>query len=371
MVSAPDRVQLFMTLAVVLYRASHLAVGVFAVTQMQQDRPHLSVLLGLAITLSAACYGAVLLRGSLSRLCAYVDVLVLGCLAPFAEHAWDAGAPVMAGDWVMLLGTSASAMAAIAFEPWVLVGAELLLVASHVAVYRLADAGSGPIGGHVISLVSSAALARALWWWLHREKRLLEEANARTVAAEAQRARYAERLEQYRALHDTVLATLTAIAGGVDAGAPHVRERCAREAAYLRRLIQRTSQEQVPAQLGAALEEAVASAEMLGLRVTAQYHRMPDLPCEVAAALADAVREALNNVQRHAGTGHAYLTVTGRDDGLVLTVVDRGRGYDPDVVPPGLGLSRSVLGRMEHIGGSALVDTAPEEGVRLELRWPR
>ncbi|MFF5422478.1 sensor histidine kinase, partial [Streptomyces misionensis] len=120
-----------------------------------------------------------------------------------------------------------------------------------------------------------------------------------------------------------------------------------------------------------ALEESVRAAEALGLRVTARYHEPPRVPGDVALPFAQAVTEALNNVRCHAGTGHAYLTVTGDSGRLVVTVVDRGRGFEPGSGGGGLGLTRSVHERMRGIGGHATVDSAPGEGVSVELRWPR
>ncbi|MEU3654246.1 ATP-binding protein [Streptomyces sp. NPDC032161] len=113
------------------------------------------------------------------------------------------------------------------------------------------------------------------------------------------------------------------------------------------------------------------AAEALGLRVTVRYHEPPAVPGDTALAFAQAVTEALNNVHRHAGTGHAYLTVTGDSGRLVVTVVDRGRGFDPAGAVGGLGLTRSVHQRMRDAGGHATVDSAPGEGVSVELRWPR
>lgn len=274
----------------------------------------------------------------------------------------------------MLLGGSASAAAAIALDRLHALAVVALLVVTHFIGYQAVGATPAVIVGHLNSLVSSALMTYAFRWYLLRQGRLLDEANARALAAEAHKARYAERLEHHRALHDTVLATLTTLAAGtLDANAPEVRQRCAREAAYLRRLIQQTADEVPHREIGEALEEAVGSVESLGLRVTAQYHALPQVPPEVAAALGHAVREALNNVRRHAGTGHAYLTATGDPDGsggAVVTVVDRGPGFDPARCEPGLGLRGSVHGRMTEAGGRATVDTAPGEGVRVELRWP-
>ncbi|MFD4243519.1 sensor histidine kinase [Streptomyces sp. NPDC058525] len=374
--SGLQRAQSFMILTTLLYRTSHLTVGVLAVAQRRHDLPLQYAGLAAALGLSALGYGAALRRGWFDPRHVWADVLVTGCVLPLLLCTWGGvREPALLG-WAMLLGGSSSAAAAIALERrlHVLTAVALLLV-THLIGYQLVGASPAVIGGHVNSLLSSAVMAWVMWWYLRRQGRLLDDANARALAAEAHKARYAERLEHHRALHDTVLATLTTLAaGGIDANAPRVRERCGREAAYLRRLIQQTADEDHHREIGEALEEAVSSVESLQLRVTAQYHDLPHVPPEVAAAFGDAAREALNNVRRHAGTGHAYLTATRGTDGrggAVVTVVDRGPGFDPERYLPGLGLRGSVCARMAEVGGLATVDTAPGEGVRVELRWPR
>ncbi|MFJ7068686.1 sensor histidine kinase [Streptomyces sp. NPDC101115] len=371
--SALQRARSFMILTTLLYRGSHLTVGVLAVAQRSSGHPVPYLGIAAALGLSVLGYGTALRRGWFDARHVWADVLVTGCLLPFALYAWGGLRETPAIGWAMLLGGSASAAAAIALPRLQAVVAVALLVATHLVGYHLVGASRAVLGGHLNSLLSSAVMAWVMWWYLRRQGRLLDEANARALAAETQKARYAERLDHHRALHDTVLATLTTLAaGGVDANAPEVRERCAREAAYLRRLIQQTAEEVHHPEMGAALEEAVSSVESLRLRVTAQYHELPEVPPAVAAAFADAAREALNNVRRHAGTGHAYLTATGEADGagVVVTVVDRGPGFDPEHHEPGFGLRGSVHARMAEVGGRAVVDTAPGEGVRVELRWP-
>ncbi len=360
-----------MILATMLYRVSHLVVGLFAVAQHQPASPAAWLVLAAAVGCSVWVWGGALARGVFSGRPVWADVVVSGCVLPVV--AWEWGGPLVpsAGGWVMLLGTSASSAAAVAFGRIALAGSMLLLTATHVAVCRAVGASAVDLDGHLVSLASSAIMAWVFGWYLTRQGRSLDDASARAIAAEAHRARYAERIGHYRALHDTVLATLTAIAGGVDANSPQVRERCAMEAAYLRRLIQRTSDEEFHPRLGAALERAVRSAESLGLRVTTQYHHLPEVPAEVAAAVADAVTEALNNVRRHAGTARACLTAAGDGGALVVTVVDRGRGFVPDEVAAGLGLRRSVRDRLAEVGGRAVVDSCPGEGAVVELRWPR
>ncbi|MGZ9929509.1 sensor histidine kinase [Streptomyces sp. NC-S4] len=374
MASGLQRAQSFLIVATLLYRASHLTVGALAVAQRTSELPLQYAGFAAALGLSVLTYGAALRRGWFDRRHIWADALITGCALPLVLWAWGGLREPPAIAWAMLLGGSASAVVAISLRRLHALIAIGLLIGTHFIGYHAVGASPAVILGHTNSLVSSAVMTWLFRWYLLRQGRLLDEANARAVTAEAHKARYAERLEHHRALHDTVLATLTTLASGsVDANAPEVRERCAREAAYLRRLIQQTAEEIHHREIGTALEEAVGSVESLQLRVTAQYHDLPQVPPAVAAALGDAVREALNNVRRHAGTGHAYLTATRDPDGrggAVVTVVDRGPGFDPERCEPGFGLRGSVHDRMKEVGGRATVDTAPGEGVRVELRWP-
>lgn len=370
--SGLQRAQAFLVLATMLYRGSHLTVGFLAVVQHQRGRPVSWTLLAAAVASSVLVYGTARARGWFDRRLVAADVLVTGCALPFLAYAWAGTRDAPSIAWVMLLGGSASGVAAVTFGRWTAVGAVVLIAVTHVAGYRMAHAGMAVIGGHTNAVVSSAVMTSVFWWYLRRQGSLLDAATEQAMTAEAERARYAERIAHHRALHDTVLATLTTIAGGgVDANSEQVRRRCGREAAYLRRLIQQTADGETNPEVGAALERAVRGAEDLDLKVTAQYHDLPTVPPGVAAAFGDAVTEALNNVLRHAGTGHAYLTATGHDGHLVVTVVDRGAGFDPARTRDGgFGLRRSVHARMREIGGSATVDSAPDEGARVELRWP-
>ncbi|MFD7063932.1 sensor histidine kinase [Streptomyces sp. NPDC059906] len=379
--SGVQRAQAFLVLATLLYRASHLLVGVAAVARHQAGRPVSWAVLAAALGCSVLVHGAARRRGWFDRRAVVLDVLVTGCALPFAAYAWADTRDAPSIAWVMLLGGSSSAVAAIALRRWAALASVLAVGAAHLVGYGMADAQVAVTVGHLNAVASSAAIALVFWWYLRRQGRLLDAATAQAVRAEAESARYAERIAHHRALHDTVLATLTAIAqGGVDANSAGVRSRCAREADYLRRLVQQNDAEAeaegdpAPGRLpaGTALEDAVRDAEDLGLRVTTRYHALPALPSDVATGFGDAVREALNNVLRHAGTGRAYLTATGDDGHLQVTVVDRGTGFGPErpSATSGLGLRRSVHARMRDIGGAAEVDSAPGEGTCVTLRWP-
>lgn len=234
--SGVQRAQSFVIVATLLYRGSHLTVGVLAVAH-RLSQPLQCLGLAAALGLSVLAYGAALRRGRFDPRHIWADVLVTGCVLPLALCVWGGVREPPTIAWAMLLGGSASAAAAIALERLHAVAVVALLVVTHVIGYQMVGANSSVVLGHVNSLVSSAVMTWVFRWYLLRQGRLLDDANSRALAAEAHKARYAERLEHHRALHDTVLATLTTLASGaVDANAPEVRERCSREAAYLRRL---------------------------------------------------------------------------------------------------------------------------------------
>jgi signal transduction histidine kinase len=98
----------------------------------------------------------------------------------------------------------------------------------------------------------------------------------------------------------------------------------------------------------------------------------PDVPAPVAAAIANAVREALSNVAAHAGTGEAWVEVSLRAPGrLQVTVRDRGAGFDPaDIDRTRLGLRRSIAERLADCSGQASIWSAPGQGTVASLSWP-
>ena len=56
------------------------------------------------------------------------------------------------------------------------------------------------------------------------------------------------------------------------------------------------------------------------------------------------------------------------DGGISLYVRDRGAGFDPDAVASDRrGLAESIRGRMERVGGSARIVSAPGKGTDVEL----
>jgi PAS domain S-box-containing protein len=97
---------------------------------------------------------------------------------------------------------------------------------------------------------------------------------------------------------------------------------------------------------------------------------------EHAILVFQSVRELLMNIVKHAGTTHATLTVDLAQGVLVVTIQDRGRGFDPSAEPsttePLFGLF-SIRERMEAVGGDISLTSVPGEGTtaRLSLSIPQ
>jgi two-component sensor histidine kinase len=186
----------------------------------------------------------------------------------------------------------------------------------------------------------------------------------------AEQARQDERELQYRILHDTVLPTLNAIARGVECD-QRFRQRCAAQADLIRNMV---SCDTEPLR-SLAIELALVAHHQaaLGLRVHCQTAGVPaSLPPEVIAALGGSCREALNNVAGHAGTDEAWVTAVAEPEGgVTITIVDRGKGFDPAARTASRGLDHSIAARMAEVGGTSEVASEIGEGTSVTLKWPK
>ncbi|ROO51992.1 signal transduction histidine kinase [Micromonospora sp. Llam0] len=178
--------------------------------------------------------------------------------------------------------------------------------------------------------------------------------------------------ESRRVVHDTALATLTAIASGrLDANSDQVRALAARDATYLRTIMQggTVASDSLPA----ALASVAADATGIGLRLHPLLAPLSSsIDRRAVTAIAMACREALNNTHRHARTGEAWLTAGMEDGAVVVRIVDRGVGFEPvDETTPGTGIRTSIIARMREVGGTASVHSVPGDGTCVELKWPQ
>jgi signal transduction histidine kinase len=221
--------------------------------------------------------------------------------------------------------------------------------------------------GTTSTLLAPGAVAVALllvlapWAW-----RLAREREAERAA----RIRTEERADFAARVHDSVLQTLTLIQKD-PADARRLARRQERE---LRAWLYPDREPAAEGTLADAVESAAAEIEELhGVRV--DVVRTGDAPLdERAQALVLAAREAMANAARHSGVDEVSVFLDAGDGGISLYVRDRGAGFDPDAVAADRrGLAESIRGRMERVGGSSRIVSAPGAGtdVELELRGRR
>ncbi|MFI6535902.1 sensor histidine kinase [Nonomuraea sp. NPDC050547] len=93
------------------------------------------------------------------------------------------------------------------------------------------------------------------------------------------------------------------------------------------------------------------------------------LEAHVQAELLRVAQEAVANARRHAGAEQVTLTLSYMEDLVVLDVHDDGGGFDPERAASGHGLS-IMRERMEQLGGTLLVESAPGAGATVVAGVP-
>jgi len=98
---------------------------------------------------------------------------------------------------------------------------------------------------------------------------------------------------------------------------------------------------------------------------------LPDLPSEVAEAVAGAMGEALTNAAKHSGADRiSVFAEPGEAGGVYCSVRDNGAGFERASTDMGRGLEHSIEQRMAEVGGRADVASAPGRGTEVQL-WTR
>ena len=108
------------------------------------------------------------------------------------------------------------------------------------------------------------------------------------------------------------------------------------------------------------------------LRAGPDVDGMPLSPERTLEVLSVA-REALSNIARHAKATRSEILVATAEEsnGLTLTIVDNGTGFDPDA-PRGLGHLglANMDARMTGIGGTLAIESSPDRGTRIIVWIP-
>ncbi len=225
------------------------------------------------------------------------------------------------------------------------------------------------VDGVVTGVVVLVGVALVLGPWMLRTGRASIEERRERVRAEEREAVAAH-------LHDSVLQTLTLIqkrSVDPDADPRVVAALARRQERELRRWLYGSTDGWEPdARLRDAVEATVADVEDLH-GVTVETVVVGDLAMDArAAALVAATREALVNAAKFSGRRELSLFVEVTDAATTVFVRDRGVGFDPSAVPEDRhGIRHSIVGRIEHLGGTAVVHSSPGAGTEIELTVPR
>jgi len=108
-----------------------------------------------------------------------------------------------------------------------------------------------------------------------------------------------------------------------------------------------------------------------GLSVTVTIRGDEQGGTEVKETIFRTAREALNNIAKHAGVKESRLDLSFGPEEIALLVQDAGRGFDPAGTrrPESFGLM-AMRERVEALGGSLFVRSAPGAGTEIDARLP-
>jgi signal transduction histidine kinase len=221
-----------------------------------------------------------------------------------------------------------------------------------------------PLGGVVLVIAGIVLLLGP--WWLRIARDLVLERQAK-VRAE-------ERADISAQVHDSVLQTLALIQRRADDP---------QKVVWLARMQERELRSwlfegRAPGEVETDVTFA-AGVRQIQQDVEARYGVPVEAvtvgDCELDEnlnALLAAAREATINAAKWSGAGVISLFAEVEPEAVSIVVRDRGKGFDPSLVPADRkGLAESVHGRMARRGGTADVVSAEGEGTKVTLRMAR
>ncbi|MFE9204251.1 sensor histidine kinase [Micromonospora sp. NPDC007230] len=224
-----------------------------------------------------------------------------------------------------------------------------------------------------LRLLVECVMARLAFVLLRQASRRVDVLRARqavlTRAEAVAVARHWQEREFLALLHDTASATFLLVSThGQNTHPAQVAEYARHDLAVLTGATGGQNSQDSPVDLNGALRSVVDRSPLC---VDVHWRKGTVVPASVALALVRAVREALANVERHAGVRNATLSIQVEEDRVVVTVDDAGVGFCPGEVPHSRrGIRGSVVERMTAAGGSAVVTSRPGAGTSVRLVWP-
>jgi len=285
---------------------------------------------------------------------------------------------VASGQWALdnqswpttLWATNATISAAILLGPVAGMTIGLLVTASNAVLKGYVSVDVGRNATVVIELAVGLAIGLAAQT-ARRAHTELQQA-ARLAASLEER----ERLS--REVHDGAIQVLALVARrGREIGGPttELAELAGEQERALRRWVSAAG---TPVPEGLEIDLVTLLRDRSADRVSVSLPPEPVmLSAEVAREVDAAVANALDNVVAHAGAAaRAFVLLEDLEDSVVVSVRDDGAG-----IPAGrleeaagegrVGVSKSIVGRLNWLGGTARLSTGPGRGTEWELTIPR
>lgn len=268
-----------------------------------------------------------------------------------------------------LWATNATISAAVLRGPVLGMAAGLVVMAAVAALKGSVSLNLGRNATIVIELAVGLAVGMAAL-------------TARRAHAELERATrlaalVSERERLSREVHDGAIQVLALVARRgreIGGAAAELADLAGEQERALRRLVSgwQDGPPGAQADLAALLRARASDAVSVSLPATPVV-----LAAGIAAEIDAAVGNALDNVAAHAGAGaRAFVLLEDVDDAVVISIRDDGHG-----IPVGrleqaraegrLGVAAAIVGRLEALGGTAVLTTAPGDGTEWEFTVPR
>jgi signal transduction histidine kinase len=247
----------------------------------------------------------------------------------------------------------------------------LLVMATNFAVKNYFDLNMG----HNATIIIELAIGMAIG---------LAAQTARRAHAELQRAAQLsaavqERERLSREVHDGAIQVLALVAKrGHEIGGPtaELAELASEQERALRRWVTSTGIDEYGDRTTIDLRTLLRRRESDRVSLSVPGTAV-DLPRRVAAELDAAVGNALDNAAAHAGEGaRVFVLLEDLGDSVTVSVRDDGVGIadgrlEEAATQGRLGISKSIVGRLESLGGSAQLHSGPDVGTEWELCVPR
>ncbi|WP_238697946.1 ATP-binding protein [Streptomyces sp. E5N91] len=237
----------------------------------------------------------------------------------------------------------------------------------------LSSPGHGPEAAPLMAMLVEVSLSRAAHVIVRSRAGAADRSAASRAAsrreADVAAARRATEREYLATLHDTAAATLLMVSQGEGRDWSWLPLRARQDLEALSAL---PGFETENVDLAALLDCVPRGVGRAAVRLESRVDSPLTIPSGPGLAIFNGVREAVTNVARHSGVRDAELRAWATEGGgVVVELSDSGRGFVPKAVPARRrGLSGSVVGRMQAVGGSVSITSCPGAGTRVRWQWP-